>query len=169
MPPTLRTVLRLTLSTLYQNALDNSTPEDAANYSFGATLATGTAANLADRVFHDRRTLGTATSENLDLAGSLTDPLGNTVSMAKVKGLLIQNRTATAGAYLLVGGAASNQFPFLNAVGEKCRVGPSGMAFFWNPVDGFTVTAGTGDQLKIDNPGAVASIDYDIFIIGTSA
>ena len=37
------------------------------------------------------------------------------------------------------------------------------------PIDGYAVTAGTGDLLKIENSDGAATATYDIVIVGTSA
>jgi len=129
-------------------------------------LASGTSASQADLVWSDTRTLA-ATSENLDLAGSLSGALGTTVTFAKVSGIIIRNNTATAAAKLLVGGAASNQF--INWVANSSdilQIGPSGILFLTSPVDGYAVTAATGDILKIDS--GAATISYSIVIWGRS-
>jgi hypothetical protein len=50
-------------------------------------------------------------------------------------------------------------------------LGPGGIFLFVNPgAAGIaTVTAGTGDILRVDNSGAGTTVTFDIVIIGTSA
>ena len=159
--------LNAILSWSYTNALDLSTVTDAAQISVSDTLASGTGLDQADQIWHDRRTLA-ATSENLDLAGSLTNAFGATLTFARIKGILIKNRTATAGFNLTVGGAAANQFPLFSDVSDKLPIGPDGFFFYWDPsAAGKVVTAGTGDQLKID--AGANTVEYDIVLIGASA
>ena len=163
-------ILKITTDLQSSSVLDLSTVKDALLHEIKTTLSTGTSANQADKVWHDRRTLGAGVSESLDLAGSLTDAFGATVTMAKIKGVLIYNRETTTGLYLQVGGAASNAWSagMLVDATDKIKIGPSGYNAWASPIDGYAVTAGTGDILKIDNPSA-AAVTYDIIIIGTSA
>lgn len=161
---TLENVLRWT----YSSPLDLSTPKDASSLDLGDTLANGTGDDQADMIFHDQRTLA-ATSEDLDLAGGITNTLtGATMSFAKVKALLIKVVTTGTGKKLTVGGASATQFigPLVDA-SDKAEVGPNGILFWWSPTDGWTVGAGTADLLKID--AGANTIVYDIIIIGTSA
>jgi len=164
----LATSLLVSLTALLKNALDLSTPQDSLSKSFRDTLATGTALDQADRLWHDTRTL-TATSEDLDLAGGLTDGLGETITFAKVKAVLIVNKNVTAGAILKIGGAAANQFVnWVADASDIVNVQPGGALLLWAPsLAGYGVTADTGDKLKIDS--GAATIEYDIVIIGTSA
>ena len=167
MAKTLATTLRLALSGSYINALDNSSPVDRLDYTIDDTLATGDGADQAELLWHDRRTLA-ATSEELDLAASLTDAFGATLTFATIKGIVIYNRSTTTAENLTVGGAASDTLDsFFGDATDTVTIGPSGCLFLWNPKDGYTVTASTGDKLKIDS--GAATVIYDIVVIGTSA
>lgn len=130
-------------------------------------LVSGTGNSQADKVWSDSRSLA-ATSENLDLAGSLTDAFGSTVTFAEVAGLWIHNTSNTSTEILSVGGAASNAF--VNWVGNSSdiiKIGAGGVMLLTAPVDGYAVTAGTGDILKID--AGSDTITYEIVIWGRSA
>lgn len=129
-------------------------------------LTTGAGANQANEYFSDRRTLADSATEDLDLAGSLTNGLGVTVALARVKFIYIKNRSTTQ--VLSVGGAASNQF--INWVGDATdviKIRPGGFLLLVAPdATGYAVTASTGDKLKIANGAAGQSADYDIVIGG---
>jgi len=152
----------------HTGTMDLSTPKDPLNYSLSKTFANGTGADEVDTVFHDTRTLTTGASENLDLAGSLTDGFGSTITFAIVKAIFIYNKSTAR--ILTVGGAASNQF--INWVGDTTdviKIRPGGFVLLVTPdATGYAVTAGTGDLLKILND-AGSSCDYDIVILGVSA
>src|SRR5687767_10832330 len=75
-------------------------------FSKTISLADGTAINQANRLYAARLSL-TTTPTDLDLAGSLTDPLGATVTFAKIVGIGILNNSTTAGENVLVGGDAA--------------------------------------------------------------
>ena len=167
MAATLASNLDLTLRGTYANVLDLLTA--SANFSVGKSdeMSNGTGAvDTSDLLFTDTRTLAT-TSESLDLAGGLTDSFGNALTFARVKCLLIHNKSTTVGQTVTIGGAASNQFLLFADATDKYVLGPNGIFLFWEPsAAGKVVTASTGDLLKIETS---ASISYDIVIIGSSA
>lgn len=143
---------------------DLSTPSDTLNASRQQDYADGSGNEQADFIFHDSRNLAASATENLDLAGSLTDKLGNTLTFTAVKVLYIRNTSTTQT--LSVGGAAANQF--INWVANSSdivNVPPLGELLVTAPYAGFAVTAGTGDILKVAN-SAGAAVDYYIVIIG---
>ena len=163
----LQSSVQVAISGVLTNALGLSTPEDSLSKSFRDSLATGKGLDQADRMWHDSRQL-IETSEDLDLAGGVTDGLGETITFAKVKCIAIFNKATSVGFNLTVGGAAANQL--INWVGDasdKIVIGPGGCLVLWNPsAAGYAVTAGTGDLLKIDSGGN--TVDYEIIIIGAA-
>jgi len=167
MTATLATKINIVLSAAYEDTDDIDPRLGSLAFAIADSLADGTADNQADLFFADRRTL-TATSEDLDLAGSLTDAKGNTLTFVEIVAILIHNRSTTATEKLAVGGAAANQF--INWVANSSdivNIGPDGILLLWSPVDGYGVTAGTGDLLKID--AGSDTIIYDILLVGRSA
>jgi len=134
-------------------------------------FGSGTGDNQFDRIWTDERTLS-ATSESLDLAGSLTSQLdGTTVTFVEVGGIWLYNTATSAASVLIAGGAASNQayVGLFGAAADKIKIGALGQLFWFAPLDGggLTVTAGTGDLLKID--AGAATITYRIALLGRSA
>jgi len=153
--------IKTTISITNTGASDLSSPTE--------TITDGDAINKMDIVWSDQRTLTATTSENLDLAGGLTDTYGNTLTFAKVKYLFVSAAAANNG-IIQVGGAASNAF--VNWVANSSdilQVRAGGWFDLAAPdADGYAVTAGTGDILKINNTGAAAGT-YNIAIGGVSA
>lgn len=168
MATTLSLDLGLKLDINYVESADMNVKRAAFVKSFLDSLANGTGSDQADLLWWDTRTL-TATSEDLDLAGSLLDPLSQAaMTFAKIKGIFIENTSTTSTEILIVGGAAANQF--INWVGDASdavKIGPKGVLLLWSPEDGYAVTADTGDLLKID--AGSDTITYNIILIGTSA
>lgn len=157
------------LSANLSTTLDLVTASAPLTYEKSIVLDNGTAADQADRIFSDDRTLAGNASEDLDLAGVLVDALGATVTFARIKAIFIEN-TATGSNQVIVGNAASNGFvgPF-GAATHTVAVRAGGMlALVCRDSTGWAVTAGTGDLLKIAN-SASGSIVYRIVIIGCSA
>ncbi|MGA5424526.1 hypothetical protein [Streptomyces lavendulocolor] len=147
-----------------------------ASFPFGlaksVSLADGTGAGKADRVFTDTRTLAASASEDLDLAGVLTDAFGASITFAKVKALMVVAAAANSN-NVIVGGASSNGFiSWVGGATHTVTVRPGGaLALLAGETDatGYAVTAGTADLLKIANSGAGSSVTYSVAILGTSA
>jgi len=149
------------------NSLDLQEQSSALTSSDSLSLTDGTGANQANNVFSDQRTLAASANEELDLAGSLTDAYGSTITFTKVKALKVSAASGNTNS-VNVGGAAANGF--INWVGDATdviKIPPGGTFLITAPdATGFAVTAGTGDLLKITNGGGSTSVTYDIVIIG---
>jgi len=130
-------------------------------------LPQGTSSGSADIVFSDTRTLATNTSEDLDLAAGVADVFGVTRTFVKVK--VLRFRAPSTNSTTLVIGNGTNPFqgPF-GGGGHSLSLAPGAEILVTAPAAGWTVTAGTGDIIKVANP-AGASATYDVDIIGTSA
>lgn len=163
--------LDLTLTATLTSALDLATGSAPFGLARRIQLASGTAAGQADRCFADTRTLAASGTESLDLAGSLTDAYGATITFAKLKLVLV---VAAAGNTndVQVTRPASNGVPLFIAAGDGIALKPGGI-FLWAAgqadAAGFTVTAGTGDLLTITNSAGTTGVDYSIIVLGTSA
>lgn len=136
--------------------------------SVSHVFESGTGANQMDLIFSDQRTLTASSTENLDLAGTLLDAFGGTITMAKIK--LIYFKAADGNTNDLVIGNVSNGItsPF-GAATHSISVRPGGI-FLWScRGTGYTITAGTVDLVKVANGGSGTSVTYDVVIGGTSA
>jgi hypothetical protein len=122
--------------------------------------AAGAAALQCNLVYASNRTLGGA-SEDIDLAGGLTDVFGATLTFAEVKLIGVVN---TGTATITIGAASSNAWAgLLNATGTV-TIPAGGMAMFAaSDATGFAVTAGTGDLLKV---AGTSGQTYDLIIWG---
>lgn len=134
--------------------------------SIAKTLANGTGNAQADLAFSDSRTLADGASEDLDLAGSLIDAFGNTITAAEIVAVLIEADAANT-TNLTVGGATAEAQLWFAAAGDKEVIKPGGHSLHFAPA-GWAIAAGTADDLKIEN-AAGASATYRIAIIGRSA
>jgi hypothetical protein len=164
---TLTTTLHLQLIADLVNALDLVNAQARQSTVKDITLADGSGVNQASKLFSDKRTLIASASEDLDLAGALTDPLGAALTLTKVKLLLITADPGNAND-VVVGGAAANAFatPFGDAT-DKLKIKPGGILLLVAPnAGGYAVTAGTGDVLTVANGGAGSSVTYSITVIG---
>lgn len=151
-------------------ALDFAIPAAPLQKVFSKLLTSGTGADQADRIWHDQRTLTASSTENLDLAGVLTDSFGATVTFARVKLLWIYAAAGNTN-NVIVGGEATNGWAtWVGAAAHTVTIRPGGLMFLAAPdATAYAVTAGTGDLLKIANSGGGSSVTYDVIVIGASA
>lgn len=165
----LTTKITLDVISTLTKVLDLATGKTPLNRRQEYSWESGTAANQADLVFHDQRTLTASTAEELDLAGVLTDIYGATITFVRIKALVVVSAAGNTN-LVQVGGAAANAFVnwVANAT-DILLVRPGGVLALVAPdVTAYPVTAGTGDKLRFAND-AGSSITYDIVIIGASA
>lgn len=127
-------------------------------------LSAGTAAiNQADLMFSDTRTLTASATEDLDLAGVLTDAFGAVISAAEIVAIYI--KAAAANTNSVVVGAATQPFAGpLGATGTY-TIKP-GEYYLAVSQSGWAVGAGATDDLKITNSAGGTSVTYDVLIIG---
>lgn len=151
------------------SALDLATASVPLDKLARLTWASGTGADAADLVFHDRRTLNASANEDLDLAGALTSALGATLTFVELRAIMISAAAANTN-NVRVTRPASNGVPLFLAASDGIDVPPGG-AFLWAcGADGkVTVTAGTGDLINVANSAGGTSVTYDVVIVGTSA
>lgn len=136
-------------------------------------LTSGTGAGQADKIWTDTRSLTTGASEDLDLAGVLTDPFGATITFARVKGLYVKAADANT-TNLTVGANVASSWATLfgptGASGGTVTLRPGGLFVAVCGVadaTGWVVTATTADLLHVVN-AAGATASYDIVIVGAS-
>lgn len=161
--------LELKLTSTLTNPLDLETPTSALVYSSQIDLATGVGLGQADMKWSDQRTLAPSTPEDLDLAASLTGPLGTTLTFARIKALLVKAASANAND-VVVSRPAANGVPLFAAASDAIPVKPGGLFLWVAPsAAGIVVTPATGDLITVTNGGAGTSVTYDIVILGASA
>lgn len=137
-------------------------------------LLDGTLANQANLIFADQRAVTTGADDDIDLAGTLTDAFGVTITFAEIVGILVINKPITGAANTtdLTIGLGTN--PFLGFLGGTTPtigpIKPGGvfMIFAGDAAGIGTVGAGSSDILRITNSSG-ATANYQIVIIGRSA
>lgn len=166
----LQTQLSLALTATHTSALDLTTVSAPVNKALNKVLSSGTGANQADKIFHDQRTLAASATENLDLAGVLTDAFGATITFARIKLILITAAAANTN-NVIVGGHGSAAFVnWVSDATDKIIVRPGG-AFLLVATDAtaYAVTATTGDMLTVANSAGSTGVTYDVILAGCSA
>ena len=150
--------------------LDLSTPVDPLDFSkiFDFATGTGTTSGNADMSWHDTRTLTASATENLDLAGSLTNAFGTTQTFARIKAVIVFAAVANTNNVNVIR-EGTNGVPLFLAAGDGVPVLPGGVFVWVAPAAGVAVTAGTGDLLTFTNSAGSTSVTYSIIVIGASA
>src|SRR5690554_2219486 len=72
-----------------EGSTDLSSLVDTIERDYSKNFSNGTGAGQANIWWHDQRTIAASGSENLDLAGSLTDVFGATKTFTRIKAILI--------------------------------------------------------------------------------
>ena len=144
------------------------TNTSAFTLSYTKAFTSGTGSGQIDELAQKTLTLAAAANE-LDIAGDLTSEADATaVSKSKVKALIIENLSVTLSDNLTVGGAAENAWEGWTTEAGSTIVVPGGGALcLVAPGAGYTVTAETGDILKLD-PGA-ETFDVRVTLLGVRA
>ncbi len=147
----------------FSNDTDLQTVPTAIDQAAIVSVTPGTGTNQGDELWTDERTLS-ATSENLNIqSGALTNALGQTVTLTKLKGLRIRNLSTTSGANLTITGDGLTSV--IGASGSV-TIGPGGYLDWSSPIDGATITVTSADVITV-NSGA-ASITYRIELWGVT-
>ncbi len=143
-----------------------------ARFDYSKTLANGTGSGNASKMAAVTYTIGTSATQAIDLAASLTDPFGNSITFALVKVIYIELSNATAASAIRIGGgsdgagtaALANLFV---STSDIIRV-RNGGCFMIACTDGtgYAVTATTADILGIKNEDASNTATVNVFICG---
>jgi hypothetical protein len=171
MAKTLTASISASISWTHTNAIDGSQNiVDSNSFSYAKSITSGTgAAGTADLVYHVVSTLAGAGTTELDVAGTLTDQFGATITMARIKYLWVSHTTDTTATHITVGNAVAPVSLFSAATttitvrnGEIFLKGGTGAT-------GIAVSAGTTDDILFTNADASNSATVQIAIIGSSA
>lgn len=153
----------LSISAVLESAADLGSLTYVSNVSKVLKFTPGTATIAqADLMWADSRSLTTGATEDIDLAGGVSDVFGSLLNFAEVTSIYVENTGNTA---ITIGGAATNAFigPF-GAATHTVTI-PAGDMVLMTNMAGWTVTAATGDILKVTN-AAGATGTYNIVLVG---
>lgn len=168
MAATLAGNIKVSADFTYSNALDLTTTKDVISQAFSNVFTSGTGDDQVDLIWHDQRTVSASSTDSLDLAGSLSDAFGNTLTFVELKGIIIRAASGNTN-NVVVGGNANPVVGWVSDATDEIVIKPGGLFCLTAPGTGHTVTASTGDILDVANSGAGASVTYDIILIGASA
>lgn len=137
------------------------------NYSYERTFTEGTGTDQIGSVWKDdTRSLAT-TSEDLDIAGGVTDFQGAASAFNNVKVLWFQNLDTDSGdLFYLKPGSTAPVTSILGGTTPTLTIGPGGLCLLINPIDGYAVTAASADKIAVQSAD---NSDYQILIAGDNA
>ncbi|MET7759738.1 hypothetical protein ABZT27_34315 [Streptomyces sp. NPDC005389] len=163
--------LGVSVSGTLTKAADLSMPADRLAWRRGLHLESGTGAGKADLRFSDTRSLAASATEDLDLAGVLTDVFGAALTFVRIKGLIISAAAANVNNVVVGAAAGSPWAALLNSTGTLTLRPGATLAVMAGAADAtsYAVAAGTGDLLKVANSAGGTPVSYDIVVIGSSA
>lgn len=165
----LDTRLKLTLDANFTSPLDLQSRSAPVALAVSKALTNGTAANQANLVWSDQRTIAASGNDDLDLAGTLADAFGSTITFARIKTLIVKASSANVN-NVVVGGASSTFTTWVTGTNPAVLVRPDGLLVLSaSDATSYAVTATSADTLRITNGGAGTSVVYDIVVIGSSA
>ena len=152
-----------------ENALDIGTASFRFNETLTQAFAQGVAANQANQMWTDSRSIAGSANDDIDLAGGVTSAFGAAITFTSIKAIIVQAAAANAN-NLIMGGEGTNPFETMFGLADATLIiQPGGMLVLTAPgATGYVVTATTGDILRFTNAGA-GTINYDLYIIGETA
>ena len=167
MATSLTAKVALAVSAEFADSLDIGSVNYPAGFGANYLFADGVGADLAKQIFTDTRTLTASATENLDLAGGLTNAFGSLITFTKIKALIVKADAANTNDVVLGAHATAAWVAPFGAVTERVNVKPGGMVAFIAPdATGYAVVATTGDMLRVLNSAGGTSVSYTIIIIG---
>lgn len=132
----------------------------------GDNADASTAAAVSTKMFLDTRTLAASATETLDLAGALVGFDAVTpIVFTKIHAIYIKPVAANTNAVVLGGDVTNTMFGLFADETDGVKIG-AGDEFLLTSKVGWTVTAATGDLLKVTNGGGTTGVTYDIVVIG---
>jgi hypothetical protein len=161
--------LRAKLAASQTGSNDFGGPEFSPVLESVINLTNGTAANQADLLWVDERTLAASATEDLDLAGVLADAFGSTLAAAEVVAIFVKADAANTNNVVL--GDATAPIPLFGGTNPTFSVKPGGFFFVAAPNAAglLTVGAGATDDLKVTNSAGTTGVTYEIAILARSA
>lgn len=159
--------LQMSFDAIQINTLDVTTGRATTAINTVWNLSDGTGADQAKAVFTDTRTLTGSATEDLDLAGVLTDAFGSTITAVKLKAIMITAAAANTNS-VQVTRPASNGVPLFMAAGDGVSLSPgAGFCAVFPNAAGIAVTASTGDLITVTNSAGSTSVIYTVAILYT--
>lgn len=148
------------------NSVASST--NSGSFAWSAAYTDGTGASKAQKIYFNSYSISGSGSQSLDLAGSLTNAFGSTITFANIKGLWIEHQTTTATGVLDINGVFVTQGTGSPLAGTtpKIQLRPGYLLLLGGATSGgYTVTNTTQDVLTLTNNDA-SSVTVRVCVFG---
>ncbi len=160
--------LKLLVSAQLTGTLDLAAQRATQDVAYLQSYSDGAGADQADVIFSDRRNLAASANEDLDLVGALTNLLGGSASMARIKAVIIKALPTNTN-NVQVTRPASNGAPLFMAAGDGISLAPGDVFAWFSPTAaGKALTGGSADLLNIENSAGSTGVDYEITVLGAA-
>jgi hypothetical protein len=162
--------IKASINWLFQEPLALTTVGDASQLSYDDQLSNGSAADQANTIWSDQRTVAASGHDDLDLTNLTHTLFGSTlaIDLASVKAILLVNTSTTSNDRLRLDSSVANACtaPFGGSATSLVEIGADSALLLSSKKDGWTVDS-SHKILRVANPSADA-ITYNIVILGTS-
>jgi hypothetical protein len=159
--------IKLIVDSTLSSTLDLSGASQPLKYSKTYNFTDGTGDDKAQQMFTDQRTLGASATEDIDMAGTLINAFGTTITFDNIKALVISAAAGNTNDVEVGGAGANGVISFFGDATDKVNVKPGGTIVLIAPdATGYDVTTGTADLLTITNSAGGTGVTYDIIVIG---
>ncbi|QUT07918.1 hypothetical protein KFK14_11315 [Sphingobium phenoxybenzoativorans] len=153
---TLRATLALKVDAQLASALDIGSAEYKIDELFRQVLSNGVGLNQANNCFTDNFAIVGAGNQSYDVAGGLTNALGQALTFTAIKAILVKN---TGTAPLTIGAGSNPLAAFMGAGTHTIIIPPGGLILLIDPTAaGQAVVPSTGDVLRIAGTDAAGTI-----------
>ena len=153
------------------NAVVGFTTTNTGSLAYTKTITNGTGAiGTADMLYAATYTIAASGTQNLDVAGSVTDFFGNSIAMVRVKYMMVKHASTTTATDISFGNHAAPLINWISAATSTVKIYNDGV-FLIGSGHGtsYAVTATTADGLKILNNDSSNSATVSIVVVGSSA
>lgn len=149
-------------------AIGGDVPQFSANTDRHLIFSPGVATvNNADLLYKATRTLAASATEDLDLAGVLTNALGEVVAAAEVVAIIIEAATGNTNDVRYGPAASAGALLGFADATDRRAIAPGDFDVL-TCRRGWPVTATTADKITVLNAAAGTPVTYTITIIGRS-
>lgn len=156
--------ISLAIDTALTSPLDLSTPKDSLAMLVTQAIADGAGADQANQQWHDEGTIVASGTSILDMAGTLTNAFGATVTLARVKALVLVNTGTVA-----ISVAPSASLGMATMFTGDVYVRPGGFLVLAGfDATGYAVASGVTDRITITNLSGSVSATYKVVVIGAT-
>ncbi len=138
------------------------------NYKKNTDIANGTGSGQANKAWSDQRSIAASGTDSLDLAGTLVDAFGQTITFTSIKAIIIV-ASGDNQDNIEIGGNANAFASFFGDPADTLILKPGGMIALTAPGAGYAVTATTGDILDLVNADSSNASVYDVILVGVAS